>query len=157
MPIVIKPCEIIEDKWHRLGDMEAIRKTAWVIVSLKRLRTDWDQLERAGCLLGVELEATDMVADIEAMLPRLELVVLNFAAFADGRAYSQARLLRERFSFQGDIRAQGEVLRDQLAFMQRCGISQFRLADSEDVDLALSAFTDISKTYQPELRQAVPC
>jgi uncharacterized protein (DUF934 family) len=157
MPVVINPCEIIEDKWHRLDDMEPVRNSARVIVSLKRLRTDWDRLERAGCLLGVELEATDRVADIEVMLPRLELVALNFAAFADGRAYSQARLLRERLSFQGDIRAQGEVLRDQLAFMQRCGINQFCLAGSEDADLALSAFTDISKTYQPELRQAVPC
>ena len=102
-------------------------------------------------LLGVELEATDRVADIEALLARLQLVVLNFTAFADGRAFSQARLLRERFSFQGDIRAQGEVLRDQLSFMQRCGVSQFCLTDSEDVDLALNAFTDISKSYQPEL------
>ena len=157
MPCVINLCEIIEDKWYKLDAMEPIGDAARVIVSLERMRADWDQLGRAGCLLGVELEVTDLVTDIEAVLPRLELVVLNFDAFVDGRAFSQARLLRERFAFQGDIRAQGEVLRDQLSFMQRCGISQFCLADSEDADLALNAFTDISKNYQPELGQVTRC
>jgi uncharacterized protein (DUF934 family) len=152
MPVVINLFEIIDDKWIKLDDMEPIGNAAWVIVNVARLRADWERFEPTGLSLGVELDVTDLVADIEVMLPRLELVVLNFAAFADGRAFSQARLLRERFSFQGEIRAQGEVLRDQLSFMQRCGISQFRLADSEDADMALSAFTDISNSYQPELR-----
>lgn len=151
MPVLINLHEIIEDKWHRFDDEEPVRHAEQIIVSLDRLRTDWDQLERSEYLLGVELEVTASVAEIEALLPRLQLVVLKFDAFADGRAFSQARLLRERFFFRGDIRAQGEVLRDQLSFMQRCGINQFYLADSEDTNLALSAFTDISNNYQPEL------
>ncbi len=68
-----------------------------------------------------------------------------------GRAFSQARLLRERMAYRGDIRAQGDVLRDQLSFMQRCGFTQFQLADSEEISLALNAFSDISHSYQPEL------
>ncbi len=154
MPILINLYQVFEDKWIRLDDMEPVGDAARVIVSVARLHADWERFERAGLLLGVELEASDRVADIEALLARLQLVVLNFDAFVDGRAFSQARLLRERFSFQGNIRAQGEVLRDQLSFMQRCGVSQFCLADCEDADLALSAFTDISKNYQPDLRQA---
>jgi len=152
MPILIDLYQVLEDKWIRLDNMEPIGDAERVIVSVARLGADRDLFERSGLLLGVELAVTDRVAEIEALLPRLKLVVLNFDAFADGRGFSQARLLRERFSFQGDIRAQGEVLRDQLSFMQRCGISQFRLADCEDADLALSAFTDISENYQPELR-----
>jgi uncharacterized protein (DUF934 family) len=151
MPILINLHEVLEDKWIRLDDIEPIGDAARIIVSVARLRADWEQFKPAGLALGVELEATDRVADIEALLARLQLVILNFTAFVDGRAFSQARLLRERFSFQGDIRAQGEVLRDQLSFMQRCGVSQFCLTDSEDVDLALNAFTDISKSYQSEL------
>lgn len=152
MPTLINVYQALEDKWIRLDDIEPIGDAERVIVSVARLGADCDRFERAGLLLGVELAVTDRVADIEALLPRLKLVVLNFDAFADGRAFSQARLLRERFSFQGDIRAQGEVLRDQLSFMQRCGVSQFRLADCEDADLALSAFTDISENYQSELK-----
>ena len=152
MPILINRYQVLKDKWIRLDDMEPVGDAERVIVSMARLRADRDRFERAGLLLGVELAVTDRVADIEVSLTRLQLVVLNFDAFSDGRAFSQARLLRERFSFQGNIRAQGEVLRDQLSFMQRCGVSQFCLADSEDTNLALSAFTDISKNYQPELK-----
>jgi uncharacterized protein (DUF934 family) len=152
MPILINLYQVLKDKWIRLDDMEPVGDAERVIVSMARLRADRDRFERAGLLLGVELAVTDRVADIEVSLTRLQLVVLNFDAFSDGRAFSQARLLRERFSFQGNIRAQGEVLRDQLSFMQRCGVSQFCLADCEDTDLALSAFTDISKYYQPELK-----
>ena len=74
---------------------------------------------------------------------------VNFTSFADGRPFSQAKLLRERFSYTGDIRAHGQVLRDQLAFMRCCGINQFSLAEGEDVELALAAFNDISSSYQP--------
>jgi uncharacterized protein (DUF934 family) len=152
MSILINLYRVLEDQWVRLDDMEPIGDAERVIVSVARLRADWERFEHAGLLLGIELAVTDQVADIEDLLARLQLVVLNFDAFADGRAFSQARLLRERFSFQGDIRAQGEVLRDQLSFMQRCGVSQFRLAEREDTELALSAFTGISKNYQPELK-----
>lgn len=150
MPVLINLHEIIEDKWHKFDDEEPIRDAEQVIVSFDRLRTDGNQLEKSECLLGVELDVTANVAEIEVLLPRLQLVVLKFDAFADGRAFSQARLLRNRFFFKGDIRARGEVLRDQLSFMQRCGINQFYLADSEDTNLAFSAFTDISNNYQPE-------
>ena len=152
MPIVINSCEVIADEWRRLDDTASITDTYSIIVSAARLSNDWRLLQHARCRLGVELSVIDLVEDIGTMLPRLDLVVLNFEAFADGRAFSQARLLRERYSFVGDIRAQGEVLRDQLAFMRRCGISQFSLLDDEDVAQALGAFGDISQNYQPALR-----
>ena len=82
---------------------------------------------------------------------KFHLRVLKFEGFSDGRAFSQARLLRERYRFTGEIRARGEVLRDQLSFMQRCGFTEFELEDNTDIKLALSAFGDISHSYQPEL------
>jgi uncharacterized protein (DUF934 family) len=99
MPILINLYQVLKDKWIRLDDMEPVGDAERVIVSMARLRADWDRFERAGLLLGVELAVTDRVADIEVSLTRLQLVVLNFDAFSDGRAFSQARLLRERFSF----------------------------------------------------------
>ena len=116
------------------------------------MRDDWKALYESSVSLGVELEVTDLVEDIAGYLARLELVVLRFESFADGRAFSQARLLRERLGYTGLLRASGEVLRDQLAFMRRCGFDQFLLADGEEVDLALAAFSDINRSYQPEVK-----
>jgi uncharacterized protein (DUF934 family) len=120
-----------------------------VLVSIEDLRRYPRYFERSLFQLGVELEADDQIDDIVGWLTRLDLISLNFDVFADGRPFSQAKLLRDRFGYRGDIRAHGEVLRDQLSFMQRCGINQFCLAEGEDVELALGAFADISESYQP--------
>ena len=154
MKTVIDLSEVIVDDWVRYDRFRAQGGIRRVLVSLEDLGRYPRYFERSLFQLGVELEADDEIDDIASWLPRLDLVSLNFAVFADGRPFSQAKLLRERFDYRGDIRAHGQVLRDQLSFMQRCGINQFRLAEGEDVELALSAFQDISKSYQPELVQA---
>ena len=95
------------------------------------------------------------VEDIVVFLDHLQLIVLQFKVFSDGRAFSQARLLRDRYTFCGDIRAVGDVICDQLSFMKRSGFNQFELAKGEDVDLAFRTFDQISMTYQVELKQSV--
>ena len=82
-------------------------------------------------------------------------IILQFPAFKDGRAYSQARLLRERFDYRGELRARGEVLRDQLLFMRRCGFDAFELAGSS-IEGAGEAFDELSFAYQPGADGAVP-
>ena len=154
MAIVIDQRAIIEDRWIDYDGQQSVNQTEWIIVKLAYLIDNWKQLGSADFSLGVELVVTDRVEDIEVCLPKLELVVLNFDAFSDGRAFSQARILRERFLFHGDIRAQGQVVRDQLSFMQRCGINQFCLADGEEANQALNAFSEISTAYQVELGQS---
>ncbi|MCP4768510.1 MAG: DUF934 domain-containing protein [Gammaproteobacteria bacterium] len=153
MAIVTSSCEVIEDDWIRYDRQRLIGCASQVVASVADLVMYRKFFQRAVFQLGVELEVTVAIEEIQEWLPRLDLVILNFDNFADGRAFSQARLLRERYRYQGDIRAQGDVLRDQLSFMQRCGINQFDLGDSENVDLALNSFSDISKNYQPELKQ----
>ena len=154
MGVLISLSRVIEDDWQRLEVDTPIRAGTRVLVGPQRLRDDWVALKDADIELGVELEATDSIEDFVEYLDRLSLVVLTFEVFADGRAFSQARLLRERLGFTGGIRARGDVLRDQLGFMRRCGFDQFDLADSEEVELALNAFADISRAYQPELKQS---
>jgi len=151
MAIVINSCEVIEDDWIQYDRKRLIGCASRVVASVADLEKYRKFFKRAVFQLGVELEVTAAIEEIQEWLPRLDLVILNFDNFADGRAFSQARILRERYRYEGDIRAQGEVLRDQLSFMQRCGINQFDLGDSEDVDLALNSFSDISKNYQPEI------
>lgn len=151
MASVIDLFGVIDDDWlhyDRFASQGAARR---VLVTSSDLCKYPRYFERAVFELGVDLQPDEAIEDIAHWISRLELVRLNFAAFADGRAFSQARLLRERFGYRGNIRAHGEVLRDQLSFMQQCGIDQFSLADGEDPDLALAAFADISESYQPEL------
>ena len=95
------------------------------------------------------------IAEVAATLPSFAAVILNFPAFKDGRAYSQARLLRERYGYQGEIRARGDVLSDQALFMVRAGIDAFDLerADLERFTEALSEFTYV---YQPSSDGALP-
>ena len=151
MASVIDVSGVIVDDWLRYDRFASQGAAHRVLVTLTDLRKYPRYFERAVFQLGVDLQPDEAIEDIAHWIPRLELVRLNFSAFADGRAFSQARLLRERFSYRGDIRAHGEVVRDQLSFMQRCGINQFGLADGEDTELALEAFADISESYQPEL------
>lgn len=155
MTIVIDQRAVIEDPWTVYDGRQSVSRPGQIIVKLAYLLDNWKQLESTDLSLGVVLVVTDQVENIAACLSRLELVVLNFDAFSDGRAFSQARILRERFLFSGDIRAQGQVVRDQLSFMQRCGINQFCLADGEEANQALGAFSEISTAYQVELEQSV--
>ena len=87
------------------------------------------------------------LADIKCDLHGFSVIILGFPSFKDGRAYSQARLLRERYGYTGEIRARGDILRDQLLFMVRCGINAFEFAGS-DVVSAEASLKDFSFAYQ---------
>lgn len=152
MPIVINNHQVIDDEWADLtNETDSFDGDSKIIVSLDQLINEFDELKLKSRALAVKLSETDSVSDILPFLNDLEMVVLLFKVFADGRAFSQSKLLRDRYAYQGEIRAVGDVIRDQLSFMQRCGFSQFQLAKTEDVNQAIHAFSDISKTYQPEL------
>ncbi len=155
MPSVIKNRQIVEDSWQFVAD-DAELPTGPVIVSLARWRQERATLLERGAPVGVRLPNTADVADVAADLPVLALVALEFPKFADGRAYSQARLLRERYSYPGEIRATGDVLRDQLFFMIRSGFDAFELRADRSPEDALKAFNDFSESYQPAADQPLP-
>ena len=102
----------------------------------------------------MELEPDAELADVLNYIDHLQIIVLRFEVFSNGRAFSQARLLRDRYAFCGDIRAVGDVICDQLWFMRRSGFNQFELAIGEDIELAFKTFNQISLTYQAELQQS---
>ncbi|MDH5354018.1 MAG: DUF934 domain-containing protein [Gammaproteobacteria bacterium] len=153
MPVLINNRQQIEDSWIRLIDDQIIEDQSHIIVSLYRLIRDWSQLQLLEIAIGVELESDAVVEDMLFALSEIDMVVLHFEVFADGRAFSQAKLLRERYGFSGDIRARGDVIRDQLAFMRRCGFSQFEVGDDENIELAFLAFNEISSAYQSDLNR----
>jgi uncharacterized protein (DUF934 family) len=76
----------------------------------------------------------------------LPVVAIHFPTFTDGRGYSLARLLRQRHGFGGDLRATGDVLRDQIYLLHKCGFSSFALREDQDPEEALAALRDYSWT-----------
>lgn len=153
MSTLIDSQQRIEDSWIRLTDDQDIEDQSHIIVSLHRLKRDWLLLQPQEISIAVELESDAVAEEILFALPNLEMILLYFEMFADGRAFSQARLLRDRYGFTGDIRARGDVIRDQLGFMQRCGFNQFEIGDDEDSELALLAFNEISLGYQSDINR----
>ena len=84
------------------------------------------------------------------------VIAVNFPKFGDGRGYSIARLLRERYGYKGELRAVGEVARDHLHAMEQCGFDAFQLREGEDVQEVLGAFGDFTDTYQATAAQPQP-
>ena len=110
--------------------------------------------------VGVWLDSAEDPAAIAADLDALAVVALNFPKFTDGRAYSSAALLRSRYAYRGEIRAIGDVLRDQLFYMQRCGFDAFAPKagkyDAAQLDAALASLRDFSTPYQAAIDRPEP-
>jgi uncharacterized protein (DUF934 family) len=148
-PNVILDGHITANDWQNLADDAAPPASGKLILSLKRFRAERAALEAAGLVLGVRIPNTEEVTPALAQeLAGLPLIALEIPKFADGRAYSQARLLRERHGYRGEIRAVGDVLHDQLFHMARCGINAFELRADQDPQDCLRAFANYDLAYQ---------
>jgi uncharacterized protein (DUF934 family) len=148
-PALIRDGKIAANDWHTVADGDALPASGKAIISLKRYRAEKELLPPSGLVLGVRIPNTDEVTEALAReLTGLPLIAVEIPKFADGRAYSQARVLRERHGYQGEIRAQGDVLHDQLFHMSRCGINAFELRADQDPQDCLKAFADYDLAYQ---------
>ena len=165
MAKLIRNRRVVADNWlllelgeggDRNGNSPSIPAEGDVIVPLQSWLARHDALAVRLGKTGVWLDGKDSVESIAADLRRLPLIALRFPAFTDGRAYSTARLLRERYGYMGEIRAIGDVGRDHLLNMQRCGIDAFALREGEDVESALQAFDELPQTYQASAVEPQP-
>lgn len=148
MPLV-KDRKIIEDEWTHIADGEDVPMTAAIIVSADRWIADRASLVHRNGPIGVRLRNDQSPEELGEDLYRFGVIALEFPAFKDGRAYTQARLLRERHRFGGEIRAIGDVLRDQFLFMRRCGIDAFEIRKQADAEAFGQTIDEISVFYQP--------
>jgi uncharacterized protein (DUF934 family) len=145
---IIKNRQIAEDQWRHAVDEEALPREGKVTISLQRWQNEGSDLADRRQPLGVRIAAADAVEDLAAALPKFALLVLEMTHFADGRVFSQARLLRERYGYQGELRVRGDFLRDQLFFLSRVGVDAFEFPEGTDLETVLSAFDDFSVRYQ---------
>ncbi len=147
--ILIKDGRITDDQWLSIPDAVALPLWGPVIVSLARWRAERHELLARGGELGVRLASHEPPSEIADDLENFDLVALEFPKFTDGRAYSSARLLRERLGFTGELRAVGNVLRDQLVFMKRCGFNAFEITGQAPADRWVGDLAGLSVRYQP--------
>ena len=158
---LIKDRKLATDNWRLLeagadGALPEVPPTGDLIVPLSLWKASRDALVARAGKLGVWLAGADDPADIAADLDHFGLIAVRFVSFTDGRGYSIARLLRERYGWRGELRAVGDVQRDQVFYLARCGFDALALREGEDVDTALAAFNDFSDAYQTAVDRPVP-
>jgi uncharacterized protein (DUF934 family) len=148
MPL-IKQGRRIDDPFVQVADGAPLPAEGPIIVSLARWQEEQGLIAPRNAAIGIRLKPSDPIGQIAADLGRFDVIALEFPKFNDGRAMSQARLLRERHGYRGEIRATGRVLRDLLLFMHRCGIDAFEVADDIDVEVVARSLAVFSHYYQP--------
>ena len=151
MPKLLNKGALLEDAWQRLdtefSDDVNDAPDGKVLFPL----VYW--LEHREGLLnrphsGLWLNSDDELKLLSEIIPKLSCIAVNFSAFTDGRGFSLARLLRERYDYQSELRAVGTLLTDQLYYLKRCGFDTFELADNVELDTALRCGDSFSVQYQ---------
>jgi uncharacterized protein (DUF934 family) len=142
MPLV-KGNRIIADTFARIEDGAPIPEQGGVLISATRFLADAAELTQRQAPVGVTWPNDKNVSELAPYLDKLALIALVFPTFKDGRAYSQARLLRERYGYRGEMRATGQVLRDQFVFYLRAGFDAFDVIKPADA----AAFEEVAKRY----------
>lgn len=148
MPLV-KGGKIAEDNFVKLADDAPLPASGDILVSADRFVKDADALLARAGKLGVIWPNNRDIDELVPHLARLAAVALLFPTFRDGRAYSQARLLRERYAYRGELRATGQVLRDQFVFMLRAGFDSFDVRKQADAEAFAQTVKRYSVFYQP--------
>jgi uncharacterized protein (DUF934 family) len=148
MPLV-KQGKIVTDVFVHVADGAELPGDGAVLVSAARFLEDPETLSRRAGKTGVIWPNNRDIAELVPYLDRLAAVALVFPTFRDGRAYSQARLLRERYGYDGELRATGQVLRDQFVFMQRAGFDAFEVKKQSDAEAFAATVKRYSVFYQP--------
>ena len=155
MPLV-RHGRIVADSYVRVADDAPVPEDVPVIVPAARFLADADGLARRTAPTGVLWPNSRRISELAPWLDRLSLVALAFPSFRDGRAYSQARQLRERYRFRGELRATGDVLRDQFLFLIRAGFDSLEVKKDADAAAFAEAVGRYSVFYQPSADGRAP-
>jgi uncharacterized protein (DUF934 family) len=147
--LLVKHGKIVNDAFIHVADDAPLPGDGAILISAKRFLEEPDAISRRLGKTGVVWPNNRDVDDLVPYLDRLAVVALVFPTFRDGRAYSQARLLRERFLYRGELRATGQVLRDQFVFMLRAGFDAFEVNKQADAEAFAQTAKRYSVFYQP--------
>ena len=159
MTKLIKDKQVVEDNWLLISD-KTLSSTndlpkEKIILPLQVWLNVKSELSNPS-MIGVWLDSDEEPSRLGEDIKDIPLVAINFPSFADGRGYSYASLLRQRYCYQGEIRAIGDVLRDQLFYMQRCGFNSFVMRENDRSEEALDSLEDFTDTYQSSAANPEP-
>ena len=146
MPL-LKNQAFVKDSWSELADNAPLPENGDIVVSFARVVGDWDALVRYTGLLGIRLANTDKVEALAPFISQLALIILPFPSFVDGRSYSMARQLRLD-GYRGELRAEGNILPDQLQSMLQVGFDSFQVSDRFPLGQWQAAGHQMSLAYQ---------
>jgi len=156
MPKLINKSEIIENTWQTLDkDFSGKLPDGSILVPLNYLLENPLILD-SNPNIGIWLDSDQNSEALEPYLNKLSLIAINFPKFVDGRGYSYARILRDRLDYQGELRAIGDILHDQLFYLKRCGFDSFAVREDKNIEVALQGLEDFSDSYQIATDQPEP-
>lgn len=155
-PIILNG-KIVSDKWTLIPkDTTAIPSGEGLVLPYALWKQHRHELN-SRTDIGVWLDSDELPEKEQAQsLASLPIIAINFPVFTDGRGFSIARLLRERFGYEGELRATGYLLRDQLCYLKRCGFNSFALREGSDYTAALSSLDDFTEYYQTCVNEPLP-
>jgi phosphoadenosine phosphosulfate reductase len=149
--------QFVEDPWAIVDDADPVADSGHAIVSLKRWREERVALGERNAPLGLLIPPGSDWTDIAADLPRFPVIAVTIPKYADGRAFSIARLLRERDGYKGEIRAVGDYIVDQMPFMKRVGIDAFVVSNPVvEAGLARGLWPEVTDYLQPAAAGEAP-
>jgi uncharacterized protein (DUF934 family) len=155
---LIRNREFVPDRWQLLREAATLAEVpvgGAIIVPLALWHSERAALLARGDV-GVWLAPTDDPALLAADVASLPVIAVDFPQFADGRGYSTARLLRERYGYADELRAVGDILRDQLFALEEVGFDAFLLRADTDAAAALASFDDFRSVYAPTVGHPAP-
>lgn len=148
--------QVIENSWVRLvegEDPSTVQNGASLLFHYNDYLKTHADYPQAGLWLPNTIDLASCITEAIVSSP---VIAVEFPTFVDGRGFSIARLFRERFGFQGELRAVGYIIRDQLCYLTRCGFNAFELSDEEDLSTALASIKDFTEFYQSSVTQPQP-
>ena len=146
---LLKNGAVVHDPWTALGDEAPVPGDGPILISWARWQSESAVLANRNAPLGIRVRNGEPIEALAPFVGRFELIALEFPKFTDGRAYTQARILRERLGYAGELRATGQVLADQLLFMHRCGFDAYDVSLPDPVASWRKAMASFSGFYQP--------
>ncbi|MCG5243278.1 DUF934 domain-containing protein [Azospirillum doebereinerae] len=155
MPL-IEQGRVAEDSWSLIPDGEPVPNDRPAIISFERWQAERASFDGRNAKLGVRLKGGTLAGAVAADLDRFALVAVEFPKFRDGRGFSTARELRERYGYTGEIRAVGHVIPDQYQFLMRTGFTSVEAPEGTNVESWADALTEITVAFQPSLDDTQP-
>lgn len=157
MAQLLKNATVIDDDWtFASDDLTSLPSTDKLLISFSQGQQLADQLDLQAGNIGLWLEADSEIDPFPESFLNVPIIVVKFSKFVDGRGFSLARLLRERYQYNGELRAIGDIIRDQLYLLKHCGFNAFQFNDDIDLAQAAKSLNDFSDSYQTSTEQPIP-